>query len=338
MGNKLLFVSLLVLLVFNGIVAKAQEEEKKNPFSGGQPIGLVYSNFHTGINQGNNPTGFEVKRAYLGYQFEMNKEFSTKIVLDIGSPDDVSDYSLLRRFAYFKNAFLQYKKGKFKAKFGIISLQQFKLQETVWGHRYIEKSVMDEHKMGSSADLGASLDYYLKDYIKFDLTLMNGEGYTNLQTDESFKVGLGTTIRPWKGLVLRLYSDAITKGETQMLFVTFVGYQIRDKFNIGLEYDFTNNYSFQKDHTKKVMSTYASWDFNEKFQVFARYDFVSSNTLESEDVPWDLGDDGSAVIAGIQYQPISKVKISLNYQDWYPYAANLDNESFIFLNFEFRVW
>jgi len=86
------------------------------------------------------------------------------------------------------------------------------------------------------------------------------------------------------------------------------------------------------------MSTYASWDFNEKFQIFGRYDFVTSNILEGEDVPWDLATDGSSVIVGIQYRPISKVKIALNYQDWYPYAANESNLAFIFLNFEFRVW
>jgi hypothetical protein len=332
-----MLVLLLGSMMSVSILAKAQED-KKNPFANGQPIGLVYANFHTGINQGNNPTGFEVTRAYLGYEFQMNNEFSSKIVIDIGSPDDVSEFSLLRRFAYFKNAYLQYKKGKFQARFGIIPLQQFKLQETIWGHRYIEKTVTDAQRMASSADLGASLDFYLNKSIKFDLTLMNGEGYSNLQTDESFKVGFGTTIRPWKGLMLRFYGDAITKGVTQVFVVTFIGYQINDKFNVGFEYDFTNNYRFEDQHNKKVMSTYASWDFNEKFQVFARYDFVTSNIIENESVPWNLDGDGSSVIAGIQYRPISKVKIALDYQDWYPYAANETNLAFIFLNFEFRVW
>jgi len=328
----------MVFLTIGVTPGYAQEEEKKNPFSGGQPIGRVFANFHTGINQGNNPTGFEIKRAYLGYQFKMGEGFSSKIVIDIGSPNDVSEFSLLRRFAYFKNAYLQYEKGKFRARFGIIPVQQFKLQETLWAHRYVQKTVMDEHRMAASADLGASLDFFLTDYIKFDLSMMNGEGYTNLQTDESYKVGLGTTIRPWKGLVMRLYGDAITKEETQILLVSVIGYQIKNKLSVGLEYDFAKNYRFEEGQDRDAFSAYASWDISKKFQVFGRYDIVGSNVLEGDDTPWFLAGDGSSVIAGVQYRPINKVKIALNYQDWYPYAENAENEAFIFLNLEFKVW
>jgi hypothetical protein len=53
--------------------------------------------------------------------------------------------------------------------------------------------------------------------------------------------------------------------------------------------------------------------------------------------PWNLQEDGSAIISGIQYTPIKHVKIALNYQDWVPYAANMDNESYVFLNLEIAL-
>ena len=115
------------------------QETPKNPFADGKPIGLVYSNLHFGINEGSNPAAFEVTRAYLGYEFKMSKYFSSKIQIDIGSPDDVSQYSLLRRFAYFKDAYLQYSQGKITVRFGIIPLQAFRLQEQVWGIVILQK-------------------------------------------------------------------------------------------------------------------------------------------------------------------------------------------------------
>lgn len=313
-------------------------QERLNPFTNGEPIGVVYTDFYTGINQGNNPSAFEVTRAYLGYQFEMSEHFSTKIQLDIGSPDDVSQYSLLRRFAYFKDAYLQYQKGKITVRFGIIPLHQFKLQEKIWAHRYIYKSVMDEHGLGSSADLGVSLIYEPDDFIEFDLTLMNGEGYSNLQTDFSYKAGFGLTLKPWKGLIIRWYADAIEKYEPLLTIVNFVGYQVDEKFIFGFEYDLKYNSGFEKRHNIEALSTYLTYIFSDQWQVFGRYDKVLSNIVDGEERPWNLSNDGSALIAGVQFKPIEKVKIAVDYQDWFPYASNLENSSFVYLNLEFRIW
>ncbi len=324
------------MLILAGIAARAQE--KKNPFENGTPIGVVFADFFSGINQGDNPSAFEVKRAYLGYRFDLDEHFSTKIELDIGSPDDVSQYSLLRRFAYFKDAYLQYRSGRFTARFGIIPLQQFKLQEKIWKHRYIYKSVMDEHGLGSSADLGASLNFKASDVVELDLTMMNGEGYSNLQTDYSYKTGLGITITPWKGLIVRGYADVIQKQESLLTVVSFIGYRFNDKVDYGLEYDLRFNSGFEAGHNQQVFSTYLTWAFHDKWQVFGRYDRVVSNITSGDERPWNLDRDGSAVIAGVEYSPIPKVKLALDYQDWVPYAKNLENTAFIYLNLEFRVW
>jgi len=314
------------------------QENVQNPFSNGKPIGLVFADFYTGISQGSNPSAFEIKRAYLGYEFDLGGNFSSKIQLDIGSPDDISNYSLLRRFAYFKDAYLQYEKKGLNIKFGIIPLQQFKIQETIWAHRYIYKSVLDEHNLGSSADLGTSVNYTAAKFLEVDFTLMNGEGYSNLQTDFSYKTGLGATIKPWKGLILRTYVDGITKSETQWLLVSFVGYEIKEKFLVGFEYDIKLNNKFEEDYSLDAISGYVTWQFTEKLQVFGRYDFIVSNQLPGEERPWNLAQDGSAIIAGFEYRPIPKVKLAIDYQDWFPYAGNAANESFIFLNLEFKVW
>lgn len=335
---NILRISLVLICVFGVHIFLIGQEKKTNPFTNGQPIGLVFANFHAGINQGDNPSAFEVRRVYLGYKINLNENFSTKVQLDIGSPNNASLYSLQRRYAYFKEANLQYKKGKVTARFGIIPLQQFKVQEKMWGHRYIYESVLDEHGVGSSADLGASINYKATSFLELDLTFMNGEGYSKLQTDNSYKAGLGLTLKPWKGLVVRGYVDAIQKSEMMITIVNFVGYQISDKLYFGVECDFRLNNGFEKDQNNDIYSTYLSYNFTDKIQLFGRYDYLSSNGLESEANPWNIINDGSAIIAGIQYKPIEKVKIALNYQDWYPYAEDQNNEAFIYLNLEFRAW
>lgn len=331
-------IALVFVFLFLYLGTTKAQDKKFNPFANGEPIGLVFANFHTGINQGDNPTAIEIRRAYLGYKFNMSKGFSTKIELDIGSQDDVLQSSLLRRFAYFKEVFLQYETGKFRMQFGIIPLAQFKVQEKVWGHRYIAKTVIDEHGMDTSADLGASVNYKATSFMDIDFLIMNGEGYSKPQNDNSYKAGIGITFRPWKGLIYRIYSDVIQKSDAQVMLVNFIGYEIKDKLFFGLEYDFKINVDYKTDQDIYAFSTFLSYDFNTKFQIFGRYDNVSTNIPTGEDEPWGLMEDGSGIIAGVQYRPISQVKLALNFQDWIPYAGNVENQAYIFLNVEFSVW
>lgn len=336
MRRNILPVLLFASIIINGICLG--QEKKNSFFKNGKPIGIVFSNFHTGINQGNNPSAFEIRRAYFGYSMDISENFSAKILLNIGSPDDVSQYSLLRRFAYFKNAYLRYKNKKITVDFGIITLYQFKVQEKIWGHRYIYKMVAQEHNLGSSADLGASVKYCLNDYIEADFTLMNGEGYSKLQADNSYKGGLGISVFPYKGLILRVYVDMINKQLSQTTIMNFIAYTIKDKLTFGVEYDLKYNYLFYENHNRRAFSTYISYNINSHFQIFGRYDIVSSNILSDEDVPWDIAMDGSAIIAGVQYRPIPNIRIALNYQDWYPYAKNEQNLAYIYLNLYYSVW
>ena len=54
---------------------------------------------------------------------------------------------------YVKHAYPRYKKGGTSAYFGLQGTPTWNVSERVWGYRSIEKTVMDLHKIGSSADL-----------------------------------------------------------------------------------------------------------------------------------------------------------------------------------------
>ncbi len=333
--NRQIFLTLLFSLVFFSNNLFSQDEETKFEPSGNVHV-KIFSNFHYQLFTDEQESAFAVDRAYFGYEYFMSENFSVIIKLDIGSPNQDSQYDILKRYAYFKNAALIYKKDKLTLSFGIIDLYQFKVQEKFWEHRYIYLSFQDKHKFGSSADLGASTSYKFNDFISADLTIMNGEGYNQLQTDNTYKSGLGITILPVKGLTARFYVDYTEQDEIQSTWSSFVGYDFNKIARIGVEYNYQGNNKYEKDHDLQGFSTYTSYNVFEKWELFARYDKLWSNTIEGEPYDWNINKDGSAIIAGIQYSPIKNIKIAANYQDWYPYAQNIDNKSYFYLNFEYK--
>ena len=76
------------------------------------------------------------------------------------------------------------------------------------------------------ADLGIVVDYKINDIVKVDFAVLNGEGYTNIQSDNSLKVTSGFTITPPNNFSFRIYSD-ITKLKMygRHTFVTFAGFK-----------------------------------------------------------------------------------------------------------------
>jgi hypothetical protein len=310
-------------------------QESENFTTSGYFYGTVFSNFHYQLNTANE-SAFEVQRAYMGYTYRLSSNYSINIKLDIGSPEQISSYDILKRYAYFKNAELIYNHHKLTIHAGLIDLYQFKMQEKFWGHRYLYKSFQDQHKFGSSADIGASVSYIFNKIIKADFSVMNGEGYYQLQTDNNYKSALGISVTPLKNLIIRLYADYIEDDEMQTTWSAFVGYQFKDKTKIGVEYNYQSNSAFRKNHNLNGFSGYTSVNINKNIELFGRFDKLWSNTLSGAPYNWNISSDGSAIIAGIQYSPIKNIKIAANYQDWYPYPKNMENESYFYLNLEYK--
>jgi len=324
------FVLIGIFLLFNNVYAidDPDFEPQRNAFA------RVHSNFHLGISHSDQNSAFEITRAYLGYQHNFDQSFSAVVKLDIGSPDDVSDYSRLRRYAYFKTAALSYNYNKLTVNFGLIDLFQFRTQEKFWDKRYIYKSFQDEHAFGSSADIGLALIYNVSEKISCDFVVINGEGYKSLQSDNTYQTALGITYKPADFITTRIYYDYTDKSTIQSNFAAFIGFDYSD-YKIGLEYNFNHNSDFVQERNLNGFSFYGSYHVFKSVELFARYDVLRSNKPDNTDIPWNLNSDGSAIITGFQFKPHKYVKLSLNYQDWYPYAADEPNLAYIYFNVEF---
>ena len=57
-----------------------------NLFAQGTPHVKIFSNFNFDMDSEpeNASKGFEIKRAYLGYKYNLSDDFSTKITFDVG--------------------------------------------------------------------------------------------------------------------------------------------------------------------------------------------------------------------------------------------------------------
>ena len=300
---------------------KAESDQPK-----GKAIVQVFANFHAGFGAQENNIGFELERAYLGYEYKFKGGLSVKAVMDMGQSKDVSDN---QRLAYIKNAMVSWKKGNLTLNGGLISTTQFNFQEKFWGYRYVMKSFQDQYKFGSSADLGISAAYKFADWISADAIIVNGEGYKKLQKNGGLNYGLGVTLTPIKGLQMRLYGGYNDSGDAEksniVNMAAFVGYKC-DRFTIGAEYSHILNSSYSAGKDMFGYSIFASVKATNYAEVFARFDDVYSKDN------WNISKDEQAAVIGAQFKLGKYVKIAPNFKMNLPKAEGGQNSYSAYVN------
>jgi hypothetical protein len=334
---KKLFLFLSALLLTIPSFSQTSEEEFKPE---GEVQFKVFWNYHTDFSKNaTKKSAFELKRSYFGYKYDFSKNISAKVTFDVGSNTGGSEYT-----AFLKIAQLDWKVAEgVKLSMGLIGLKQFNDQEDFWGYRYIFNSYQDAYGFGTSADLGVSAEFTITKTLKANVLIVNGEGYKKLQDEDgNQKFGGNLIFEPIKGLTTKIYMDAQPTADSKAItsLALFAGYKATD-WRLGAEYNKLNNgkkyASPAVDHELDGFSFYSTYVINKKFEVFGRYDQLSSNTLTGDLDAWNIDNDGSQIIAGIQYSPIKGLKFSLNYQDFSFDKSTLDNKSLVFLNAEFKL-
>jgi opacity protein-like surface antigen len=345
MKRIVLFIAALVILTN---MAKSQTFIDEDFQQSGKIMFKVFTNFHADLIRDEvNNTAFEVTRAYLGYTHDFNKQLTAQIIFD-ASPDNAT-----KRYGVFlKIAGLTWRPTeKLTINGGMISPNQFKIQERFWGYRYIYKSFQDEYKFGYSADLGMTVAYNFNKYISADIGFFNGEGYKNINLKYGdFKGSAGITIHPVERIQLRLYYDIMNNNDTslnsdsrqnQSTLAGFLGFRITDKFRIAGEYNYQKQHTNIKDHNLFGYSFYSTYVFNKKFEIYGRVDILSSNILEGETESWDYKNNGIGLLGGMQYAPVKGLKLSLNYRHILPKKPNKEpvpsSSSWIYFNVEFKI-
>jgi hypothetical protein len=322
-------IAVLILALYSFDII-AQSDSSFTPH--GKPFALIFSDVNYTSNKEGNSKAFELTRAFLGYEYSFSRNISSKINIDLADPG----VGELKMTAVIRNAFVQYKNNKFSARFGMIDVDQFILQQAQWGYRYIYKSFQDAYKYSPPSDLGVAFEYSPAKIISLDLSVLNGEGYKKVQVDSIFKTTFGITLRPFNGFVLRGYADIMKKDYAQTSLAFLAGYNIK-KFKAGIEYNMQKNKDMIDGNDLSGLSVYASLGLSEKFSLFTRYDYlkttVPDNAMETGDI---IKKDGQLFIAGFDYTPIKGVKIAPTYFGYSPTDKSLPFTSRIGLYFEIK--
>jgi hypothetical protein len=302
----------------------------------GKPIAEIFADFHYNLNDTTKTTGFGLNRAYFGYNYLPAGKFSGSLIVTIGSPEELPEGAVHRRYAYFREASLSYTNNNLVIIFGITGTRIFNFQQTFWGKRYIANTYQQLNGYGFVADLGVLADYKFSDKIRGDISVTNGEGYSEIQLDNSVKTSFGLTITPDKQFAIRLYGD-INKpfGVWQYTLVGFTGFKNK-LITFGAEVSYKSNLNQIVGHNVWGLSGTGGINITEKIELFSRYDYSTSIILPGESRKWNYINDKTFAVVGLQYTFSPNVKLALDFQGTYPYNSGVQNTNSIFVNGLFK--
>ena len=342
----ILAASLLLLFVQ---LSFSQDNTKKFEPSG-KATATVFANYHYDFTKNvEKKSQFELLRAYFGYNYQLSEQFSTKVLFDVANNETVDKTGKVSSSytAFLKLASLQYKlNDKFTIEGGMIGTHIWDLQEKFNGYRYILETLQDKDKFYSSADLGVKATYSPVKYLEFHAGLWNGEGYKSLQDNFGVhRASIDVVVKPVEGLYFKTYYDYMSKRDTaitdqsklqtQSVLNFFLGYEKKDMFRIGAEYDMLTNAKNLEDRNLGGISVYGTYILK-KFELLARYDQLASNTLSEATDPWNYSKDYSMILGGVQYAPVKGVKMALNFRHFTPRNSGLEQMNLLYLNFEYK--
>jgi hypothetical protein len=324
-------LSVLIIPVFFYQTIQSQTVEPP-----GKPIAEIFSDFHYNINDTTQTTGFGLNRAYFGYNYRPLGDFSATIILNIGSPDDLPPDAKPHRFGFYREASITYSKNDLTLTFGITGTRIYEFQQKFWGKRYIANTFQSLNGYGFTADLGVYGEYKLSPVVRFDMTLMNGEGYSNIQLDNNLKASGSIIITPDNSLAFRAYGDIIDlNGLWQATLIGFAGIKT-DLITFGAEFSYKTNLDLIGGHNAWGISTTGAIKTTKRSELFVRYDRSASIIPPGQNLQWNYPNDGDYLITGIQYTLSDNVRVALDYQGRFPYLHSKQITNTIFFNTHFK--
>jgi hypothetical protein len=316
-----------------------------------------------GTDTSNSGTGVDVKRFYLIVNEKFDDMWSAKLESDAtynsvtGSTCTTTGTGATATLkcttgttaqqvdVYMKNAYLQMTLDPaFWARLGESDMPWIPFVEGIYGHRYVENTLIDRLKFGTSADWGLSIGGDLLDKtLSYQISAVNGNGYKNPTRSKDMDVEGRVSYQPITGFTLAIggyegklgqdkYATTVTVAGASVpqtyrnasrfdALAAYVGNGLR----AGVEYfsanDWTNGITGGSDVPELTSSggvnptdkadgesVFVSYDFTPMWGVFGRYD----NAKLSKSLAPSLKDQYFDV--GLESHPIKNVDVSLVYK------------------------
>lgn len=228
-------------------------------------------------------TGVDVKRFYVGVTHAFDDAWLANITTDF----TMSSVEKLTQ-VYIKKAYFQWTASDaLFARVGSADLPWVPFVEELYGYRYIENTLIDRLKFGTSADWGVHAGGKAGDGIfSYAVSLVNGNGYKNTTRSNSPDLEVRAAVTPVAGLTIAadFYSGKL--GQDVENIATYntakradaVVAWVNANFRVGAEYFVADNFTAalvtSPTTTDKAdgYSVWASYDVTPKVSVFARAD------------------------------------------------------------------
>ena len=272
--------------------------------------------------------GFALKRVYLTFSKSISEELSVSIQTDVdtnSSPQNI----------YLKNAKVDWKTLNGKVVIGLQGMNMFKVQETNWGKRYLDKTIMDRFKYSSAADMGIGY-YQSKDKFHGSILVTNGAGYkksetdshkklslqliygnTNLTKSDGFNIGAVFSHEPYDRDGEVTIPEEPAGEYTKKVFGVFGGYA-KEKLRLGAEWNqLKDSGLLGGNYNDSLTSLYLNYSIKAKQTLVAKYDMVSGNA-----------DTNYALIA-MEFAPTNGLMVS-------PNIRSNDGTTTFGINFQFQ--
>ncbi len=257
-------------------------------------------------------TGMDIKRFYVGIDHKFNDVYSANLTMDEQYSSAISSTEF-----FIKKAYLQAKfSDALTVRAGAADLPWIPFVEDVYGFRWVEQTVTDRTKFGTSSDWGVhALGKLANGKISYAVAVVDGAGYKaplrskGMDVEGRVSANVGPFVLGVGGYTGKLGKDVVgtTTFHTANRFNAIAAY-VDPKFRLGVEYFSANDWTAVTSATADKAdgwSTFGSFNIDPKTSIFAKWEQVKPNksTVPSkEDQYYNLG---------ISYQPVKIVDLGL---------------------------
>ncbi len=269
------------------------------------------------MNDSKDLNGFIYRRIYLTYDYTYNSKITTRINLE-SDPTTFNQNGKLNFVIKDASFSMDSILSTFSVHVGIMPPPVFNLSEKWWGHRFLEKTIVDLRGICSSRDFGLSINGTgISKKIFYSVMIGNNSG-NKLELDRFKTLYSMIGFNPNEKMLMYVSSSyfflnkAINFYDTilpiqkiskdKILLTFFAGYKKEQSYSFGLEWFTqvnTNNYNTGQEFKTYLTygaTIYASYFVTDKTSLVARYDFFEPNNYSKV-----KNDQRMFVIAGLNY-------------------------------------
>ncbi len=282
-----------------------------------KPGGVLFAHYGYSLTDGTDGYNeFAVDRAYVRADAQITRRLAARITLDADrlKATDASGALLDTKYRVFlKHAYLEVKEvlPGIKLRVGMIDTPYTPFYDAFWGNRYISESFAKNQRLLETADLGlAVMGEHGKGLVAWNLSLLNGEGYGNVEVDAGKAVQGRVTVDPLapsgkQGLPITGFVAYNTHAATDAATLTWAaatGYKMQYILAwaevLGRSEDGTSGLGYSATLNPKLPGVAG---------LVARYDHFDPDS--------SADDDGNTLlIAGLSRDWAEKVSTSITYE------------------------